>query len=66
MTLTQNQFYCVSCKKKKTSTKGDICATILRNGQAALKSECSKCGTNLTKFIKNDSYSAAKRKYGEC
>ncbi len=66
MTLTQNQFYCVYCKKKKTSYKEDICAKILKNGQASLKSECRKCGTNLTKFIKNSKYDTAVRKFGEC
>ena len=66
MTLTQNQFYCVSCNKKKTSSTEDICAKVLKNGQAALKSECQTCGTNLTKFIKNSNYNTALKKYGKC
>lgn len=70
--LKQQQFYCVKCKAKRTVKAGDICVKVYRNkrmydGKApSLRSECPKCGTNLTKFIKHDSTERMQDKYGKC
>lgn len=69
--LTQNQFYCVSCRKKVSSHPDDMCVEVFKNkrikgGVPALRSECTKCGTNLTKFIKHDSKASMIKKFGKC
>ncbi len=70
--LKQNQFYCVSCRARRTAKTEDICVKIYKNrisptGESpALRSECPSCGTNLTKFIKHDSVDAAINKFGLC
>jgi hypothetical protein len=32
----------------------------------SLKSECPKCDTNLTKFVKHDDAKKLEKKYGKC
>lgn len=65
-----NQFYCVSCRKAVTVPQDDICFTYLKNKRIgkvpALKGECSKCDTRLTKFVKHDDATKLKNKYGTC
>jgi hypothetical protein len=66
--MTQNQFYCVSCRKRVTCKNDDICVEFFKNrGREvpALRCEC-KCGTNLTKFIKVSAAEKMVDKYGEC
>ncbi len=70
MTLTQNQFYCVSCRHKVTVPDKDICYKTYNNTRThrkihALRGVC-KCDTNLTKFISADIASKMKAKYGSC
>lgn len=70
--MRQNQFYCVSCRKKVSAKPDDICFKYLKNKNMkngkmpSLKSECTKCNTNLTKFIKNDDVKKLQNKYGKC
>jgi len=69
--LKQEEFYCVSCRGRVKVEGGDICVKIYNNSKTgrstpALRGRCSKCGTNLTKFIKTTSTSAMLSKYGVC
>lgn len=70
--LKQREFFCVSCRKKRTAKADDICVKVYKNnrmydGKApALRSKCSICGTNLTKFIKHNSTASMQNKYGKC
>ena len=69
--LTQQQFYCVKCRKKVSSSAGDMCVQTFKNkkvkgGSPALRSVCVKCGTNLTKFIKKVDKVKLTKKYGKC
>ncbi len=70
--LTERQFYCVSCRKRVTMPADDICVKVFANkrmydGKApALRSQCSSCGTNLTKFIPHDSTAKMTTRYGKC
>lgn len=66
--LKQNQFYCVSCRKRVTVPHDDICFKTLKNpkrkgGVPALRGECSKCGTSLTKFVALKDVPKLKAKY---
>lgn len=67
---TERTFYCVKCRKKCIVPAQDICVKVYRNPKTgstpALRGECGKCGTTCTKFIKRDSLSAMKKKYGSC
>lgn len=68
--LTQNQFYCVSCRKKVTSKGDDMCVVVFDNKKVgevpALESQCKKCGTSLYKFIKRKDEERLTKKFGEC
>ena len=70
--LTEQQFYCVSCRQKCTSKADDICVKIYKNKRMydgkvpTLKSTCSKCDTSVTKFIKHDDTERMQEKYGKC
>ncbi len=67
--LKENQFYCVSCRKRVAVPVDDIKFKLLRSprrrsGKApALRSQCGKCATNLTKFVKSVKAAALKKKY---
>ena len=68
--LTQQEFYCVSCRKRVKSAADDMCVQVFKNsrrkgGAPALRSECA-CGCALTKFIKDDDKSKLTAKYGKC
>ena len=69
--LTLRQFYCVKCRKKVTSSADDICVKKYTNkkrkgGVHALRSQCNKCDTNLTKFVKNSQVEKLIEKFGKC
>lgn len=70
--LKQQQFYCVSCRARRTAKAADICVKVYKNKKMydgfapALRSECPTCGTNLTKFIKHDDTERMQDKYGKC
>lgn len=70
--LKQQEFYCVSCRKRVKSDADDICVKVYKNkrmydGKApALRSTCQKCDTNLTKFIKHSDTKRMQDKYGKC
>lgn len=69
--LKEDEFYCVSCRGRVKSNGGAICVEIYNNRRTgrstpALRGQCAKCGTNLTKFIKTSSTSAMLNKYGAC
>lgn len=55
--MTERQFYCVKCKKRVTAKADDIEFVRYNNSKMpdgyipALRSECPKCDTNMTKFI---------------
>jgi len=65
-----NEFYCVKCRKIVKIGADDICLTYLKNKKIgkvpALRSECRKCDTNLTKFVKHASAKKLEEKYGKC
>lgn len=63
--LKQNEFYCVSCRKRKGCKPADIRVKKLKGRIPALKSKCGKCGTNLTKFIKHADYGKLSKKYNK-
>jgi hypothetical protein len=69
--LKENQFYCVSCRTKRTCKADDMGVKVYRNRSMydrkvpVLKCECPKCGTPLTKFIKHDSQTRLTEKYGK-
>mgnify|MGYP004003244281 CR=1 len=69
--LKQNQFYCVSCRGRVSAKAADMCVKVYKNkkvkgGVPALRAYCTKCGTNLTKFIKHKSKDAMQKKFGKC
>ena len=70
--LKERQLFCVKCKQPKTVPADDLCVKIFKNKRMvggkvpALRSECPKCGTNLTKFIKHASTASMVKKYGKC
>lgn len=68
--LTQNQFYCVSCRKKVTQKTDDICVVVFDNKKVgdvpALESQCAKCNTQLYKFIKHKDEDRLTKKFGSC
>ena len=59
--MKSNEFYCVSCRSKVTLPAKHIHVATLRNGKPALRSKCTKCKTNVTKFIKVDDVSKMKK-----
>ena len=67
--MKQNQFYCVSCRKRVSVYVDDICFKFIKNKNMyngkmpVLKSECPKCDTNLTKFVKHDDAKKLQKKY---
>ncbi len=66
--LAVNEFYCVSCRKAVKCNPDDMGVKVYKNPKTgaspALRSACSKCDTNLTKFIPRDSLAKMKEKYG--
>lgn len=68
--LKRNEFYCVKCRKRMTCKNEDMCVKIYKNKKTgetpALRGVCSKCGTNLTKFVKRDDVGHLIEKYGKC
>ena len=70
--LTERQFYCVKCRSKCTLPKDDICFIVFKNKQMyngkvpALHSECPRCNTNVTKFVKHSTQKTMENKYGKC
>lgn len=69
--LKKEEFYCVSCRGRVKSDNGDICVEIYNNRRTgrkvpALRGSCSKCGTNLTKFIKESDTAARIAEYSRC
>jgi hypothetical protein len=64
--MKTNEFYCVACRKRVVISSDNICVAKLKNGRHALKASCKKCDCNLTKFIKDNSVSSMKSKFGKC
>jgi len=68
--LNQNQFYCLSCRAKRSCKADNMCVKVYRNrkiGQVpTLKCECPQCGAPLTKFIKHSDTDKMVKKYGKC
>ena len=66
--LKKNEFYCVSCRGRVSVDKDDIRVKMIKNKKVgsipALKGQCGKCDTNLTKFIKRSAAAKAKSEYG--
>ena len=44
--------YCVKCRAKKEIENAK--RVKLKNGRPALKGTCPDCGTNMTRFLKQD------------
>jgi hypothetical protein len=70
--LKQTEFYCVGCRARVKEHPDDICVKVYKNKRMydgkvpTLKSQCHRCGVNLTKFIKHDATAAMTAKYGKC
>lgn len=68
--LKQQEFYCVSCRQRVTCHKDDIGVIVFKNEKRvngkvpALRSQCPKCETAVTKFIKSDDEYKLTKKYG--
>ena len=60
--MAQNQFYCVSCRKRKTASKNNICARKTKNNRHQLKSICPTCKNGIFKFVTMPQY----KKYNKC
>ena len=68
--LKQNQFYCVSERKRVTQKDEEIGVVMMKNkklkgGVPALKSFHEKSGTTMYKFIPRNSYLKMLNKYGK-
>ena len=66
--LKQNDFYCVSCRRRVSCDPEDIRFKRFRNkkvkgGVPALKCKCEKCDTNVTKFVKRKDAAALQKKF---
>lgn len=65
--LTTNQFYCVSCRSRKTIPADDISAKTFKNKKRLngkvpmVYAECGKCDCKVYKIIKN---SVARKSWG--
>lgn len=64
--MKTNEFYCVASRKKILIDSDNICVVKLKNGRHALKAYCKKYNYYLIKFIKDDSVSSMKSKFGKC
>ena len=67
--MKELEFYCVSCGKKVMIPKDDVYVKVAKNskrkgGVPMLKGKHQKCGCKVNKFIKKDSVSSMKKKYG--
>ena len=72
MTLHENQFYCVKCKRKEVvANPANISVKHYkrksRSGKklttVALVGDCAKCHTKLHKFVKHDDVKHLEQKY---
>lgn len=69
--LKQNQFFCFKCKARCSCTADDMGVKVYKNKKMTggkvptLKCKCPKCGTNMTKFIKNADEKKMTEKYGK-
>lgn len=68
--LAQNQFYCVSIRKRVTQKDSEIGVVMMNNknvkgGVPALKSVHAETGTTMYKFIPKNSYQKMLKKYGK-
>ena len=69
--LKQREFYCVSCRGRVICDSKNIGVALFKNKRMiggvapALRAECPKCQTNLTKFIKHCDTKKFIDKYGE-
>lgn len=69
--LKKEEFYCVSCRGRVKADDGTLCVEIYNNRRTgrqvpALRGSCSKCRTNLTKFIKTSDTAARIAEYSRC
>jgi len=68
--LKQREFFCVSCNKRVSLPADQIGVQTFKNkrvkgGVPALRGECKKCGTNVTKFVKKKDASKLTKKFGK-
>jgi hypothetical protein len=65
--MKQKQFYCVSCRAKRTIRNDeDICFSYNKIGQAQLVAYCPKCDQDLYKYVKMKDGPKLKKKFGKC
>jgi len=69
--MKQNQFYCLSCRKRVMIPADDIRLKIFKNYKRLngkvpmLKGYCQKCDTSVYKIIKDKAVKSAQDKYGK-
>lgn len=66
--LKENQFYCLSCRARRTCKADDISVKTYKNKRTGksvptMKCECPKCGTNMNKFVKHSDAAKLRKKY---
>ena len=67
--LGERQFYCVSCRTRRTLPKENISMKMysnkVRGTIPAMRGVCPSCDTKLTKFVSNDKADKLVEKYGK-
>ena len=69
MVMRENQFYCVSDRKKVVCTKNSICVYKAKNPKREtwmLKGKCPKCKHAVYKIFSPTKVASMKKKYGTC
>ena len=69
--MTQQQFYCVKCRKRVTIPKDDICLRIVKNKKAGrdvpmLSGWCKECGVAVNKFVAVADVPKLAKKFKQC
>ena len=62
--MKQNEFYCVSCRKKVKAANEDIKIKKDKRGRPRMVADCTKCPHKLYKYIKFDKEKSLKHKFG--
>lgn len=63
--MKENQFYCVSCRKKVMVHKDDIGVNMDKRKKPRLKALCCKCDTKVFKYIPECKKQKLECKYGK-
>jgi hypothetical protein len=67
--LKQQEFYCLSCRKRVKCTATNICVKSFKNKKLGkvptLRAYCKKCDCYLSKFIKHKDAARLTKKYGK-